>query len=108
MTWKHSLKEPASTPYRQWGVIDRLDSWSQQQAQPDRASLSLQMELDAIRYVYQTGAGTDLRPRQSTHRRGRRGYSSLAFSRPAASPTHSSSHLEYLRPRVTYADGQFR
>lgn len=50
---KHSLKEPASTPYRQWGVIDRLDSWSQQQAQPDRASLSLQMELDAIRYVYQ-------------------------------------------------------
>ncbi|VTN11061.1 Uncharacterised protein [Raoultella terrigena] len=40
-------------PYRHWGVIDRLDSWAQQQAQPDRASLSLQMELDAIRYVYQ-------------------------------------------------------
>ena len=50
---KNGLKDHTPAPYKHWGVIDRLDSWAQQQTQPDRASLSLQMELDAIRYVYQ-------------------------------------------------------
>lgn len=84
---KHSLKEPASTPYRQWGVIDRLDSWSQQQAQPDRASLSLQMELDATinwRRNRPSPASVNASPRPTR-------LSSLAFSRPAASPTRSSA-----------------
>ncbi|ELY3084642.1 MurR/RpiR family transcriptional regulator [Klebsiella aerogenes] len=101
---KHSLKEPASTPYRQWRVIDRLDSWSQQQAQPDRASLSLQMELDAIRYVYQL-AQEPIFARVSQRIAEADAVIIIGIQSTRGIANTFFSHLEYLRPRVTYADG---
>ena len=101
---KNSLKDRAPVPYRHWGVIDRLDSWAQQQAQPDRASLSLQMELDAIRYVYQLAQEeTFARISERIARADAVIVIGIQSTRGLANAFFS--HLEYLRPRVTYADG---
>lgn len=101
---KNSLKDRAPVPYRHWGVIDRLDSWAQQQAQPDRASLSLQMELDAIRYVYQLAQEeTFARISERIARADAVIVIGIQSTRGLANTFFS--HLEYLRPRVTYADG---
>ena len=91
-------------PYRHCGVIVRLDSWAQQQAQPDRASLSLQMELDAIRYVYQLAQEeTFARISERIARADAVIVIGIQSTRGLANAFFS--HLEYLRPRVTYADG---
>ena len=101
---KNGLKDHTPAPYKHWGVIDRLDSWAQQQTQPDRASLSLQMELDAIRYVYQL-AQEETFARVSTRIAQADTVSVLGIQSTRGIANSFFSHLEYLRPRVTYADG---
>ncbi|MCS2163103.1 MurR/RpiR family transcriptional regulator [Scandinavium sp. H11S7] len=101
---KNSLKAHSSSPYRHWGVTDRLDSWAQQQHQPDRESLSLQMELDAIRYVYQLASQeTFVRISQRIAHADAIIVVGIQSTRGIANTFFS--HLEYLRPRVIYADG---
>ncbi|XXD08509.1 MurR/RpiR family transcriptional regulator [Klebsiella sp. R445] len=101
---KHSLKDLPPVPYKHWGVIDRLDSWEQQQTQPNRASLSLQMELDAIRYVYQL-AQEAIFARVSERLANADAVIVLGIQSTRGLANSFFSHLEYLRPRVTYADG---
>ncbi|MBB1199769.1 MurR/RpiR family transcriptional regulator [Enterobacteriaceae bacterium 89] len=101
---KNSFKETASSPYRHWGVTDRLDSWAQLQRQPDRESLSLQMELEAIRYVYQL-AQQDVFARISQRIAQADVVVVVGIQSTRGIATTFFSHLEYLRPRVVYADG---
>ena len=101
---KNSLKDHAAVPYKPWGVIDRLDSWEQQQAQPDRIDQSLQMELEAIRYVYQL-AQEEVFARVSQRIAEADTVIVIGIQSTRGIANTFFSHLEYLRPRVTYADG---
>ncbi len=101
---KNILRDVQNTPYKHWGVIDRLDSWEQQQALPDRAHQSLQMELDAIRYVYQV-AQSDAFANISQQIANADAVIILGIQSTRGIANTFFSHLEYLRPRVTYADG---
>lgn len=83
---------------------ERLDSWQQQRPLSDRLQHSLSLEVDAITHVYQL-AQTDVFKQivhQLTHAeavfvlgiQSTRGIANAFFS-----------HLEYLRPRVSYSEG---
>lgn len=101
---KASLRELPAIPYQPWGMNERLDFWHQQQSLPDRAQQSLLLEIDAITYVYQLAQSeTFLRiARQLAHAeavyilgiQSTRGIANAFFS-----------HLEYLRPKVSYSEG---
>lgn len=91
-------------PYQPWGMNERLDSWQQQRPLSDRLQHSLSLEVDAITHVYQL-AQTDVFKQivhQLTHAeavfvlgiQSTRGIANAFFS-----------HLEYLRPRVSYSEG---
>ncbi|WP_368770159.1 MurR/RpiR family transcriptional regulator [Enterobacter cloacae] len=97
---KKSLRDP----YQPWGMNERLDSWQQQRPLSDRLQHSLSLEVDAITHVYQL-AQTDVFKQivhQLTHAeavfvlgiQSTRGIANAFFS-----------HLEYLRPRVSYSEG---
>ncbi|HBC2535892.1 TPA: MurR/RpiR family transcriptional regulator [Enterobacter cloacae] len=97
---KKSLRDP----YQPWGMNERLDSWQQQRPLSDRLQQSLSLEVDAITHVYQL-AQTDVFKQivhQLTHAeavfvlgiQSTRGIANAFFS-----------HLEYLRPRVSYSEG---
>lgn len=101
---KNSLKSASSAPYRHWGVVERLDSWTQQQSQPDRLSQSLQMELEAIQYVYRL-AQTETFARISQRIADADAVIVLGVQSTRGIANTFFSHLEYLRPRVIYADG---
>ena len=101
---KSSLRDVTNTLYKNWGVTDRLDSWEQQQARPDRDDQSLQLELDAIRHVYQLAKGdTFSAVSQKIVEADTVIVVGIQSTRGVANTFFS--HLEYLRPRVTYADG---
>jgi DNA-binding MurR/RpiR family transcriptional regulator len=82
---------------------DRLDSW-QQRPLSDRVQHSLSLEVDAITQVYQLAQSETFK--QVVHRlthadavfvlgiQSTRGIANAFFS-----------HLEYLRPRVSYSEG---
>ncbi|HGY3717829.1 MurR/RpiR family transcriptional regulator [Citrobacter sp. Res13-Sevr-PEB04-36] len=101
---KASLRELPAMSYQPWGMNERLDSWHQQQRLPDRAQQSLLLEIDAITHVYQLAQSeTFLRiARQLAHAeavyilgiQSTRGIANAFFS-----------HLEYLRPKVSYSEG---
>ncbi|MEG1247160.1 MAG: MurR/RpiR family transcriptional regulator [Citrobacter sp.] len=101
---KTSLRELPAIPYQPWGMNERLDFWHQQQSLPDRAQQSLLLEIDAITHVYQLAQSeTFLRiARQLAHAeavyilgiQSTRGIANAFFS-----------HLEYLRPKVSYSEG---
>lgn len=101
---KNILREVPHTSYKPWGVIDRLDSWEQQKSLPDRASQSLQMELDAIKYVYQL-AQSEVFTRVSQQIASADAVIVLGVQSTRGLAHTFFSHLEYLRPRVSYADG---
>lgn len=101
---KKSLRDLPAVPYQAWGMNERLDAWQQQNHLPRRSQQSLELELDAIQHVYQL-AQSDVFQRvvqQLTHAdavfvlgiQSTRGIANAFFS-----------HLEYLRPRVSYAEG---
>ena len=101
---KNGLKSASAAPYRHWGVVERLDSWAQQQARPDRLSQSLQMELEAIQYVYRL-AQTETFARISQRIADADAVIVLGVQSTRGIANTFFSHLEYLRPRVVYADG---
>ena len=101
---KASLRELPVVPYQPWGMNERLDSWHQQQRLPDRAQQSLLLEIDAITHVYQLAQGETFQriAQQLAHAeavyilgiQSTRGIANAFFS-----------HLEYLRPKVSYSEG---
>ena len=90
-------------PYQPWGMNERLDSWQQQQRLPDRARQSLSLEIDAITHVYQLAQSeTFLRiAQQLAHAEAV--YVLIQSTRGIANAFFS--HLEYLRPKVSYSEG---
>jgi DNA-binding MurR/RpiR family transcriptional regulator len=101
---KNSLRDVPQTPYQPWGMNERLDSWQQQRALSGRVQHSLSLELDAIQQVYQLAQSAAFQRivYQLTHAdavyvlgiQSTRGIANAFFS-----------HLEYLRPRVSYSEG---
>lgn len=97
---KNSLRDP----YQPWGMNERLDSWQQQRPLSDRVQHSLSLEVDAIAHVYQLAESGAFKQvvHQLTHAdavfvlgiQSTRGIANAFFS-----------HLEYLRPRVSYSEG---
>ncbi|MCK7266921.1 MurR/RpiR family transcriptional regulator [Enterobacter cloacae] len=97
---KKSLRDP----YQPWGMNERLDSWQQQRPLSDRLQHSLSLEVDAITHVYQLAQTVVFQQivHQLTHAeavfvlgiQSTRGIANAFFS-----------HLEYLRPRVSYSEG---
>lgn len=101
---KKALRDIPNIPYKHWGVTERLDSWMHQQSLPDRANQSLQLELETIRYVYQL-AQTESFSHISQQLVEADAVIILGIQSMRGIANTFFSHLEYLRPRVTYADG---
>ncbi|MCL2891951.1 MurR/RpiR family transcriptional regulator [Brenneria tiliae] len=101
---KSSLRHRPEVPYKPWGVIDRLDSWQQQPALPERFSQSLQLELAAIAQVYQL-AQSETFARVSRQLAEAEAVFILGIQSTRGIANAFFSHLEYLRPRVSYVDG---
>lgn len=101
---KASLRELPSVPYQPWGMNERLDSWQQQQRLPDRARQSLSLEIDAITHVYQLAQSeTFLRIAQQLAHAEAVYVLGIQSTRGIANAFFS--HLEYLRPKVSYSEG---
>ncbi|QMN53881.1 MurR/RpiR family transcriptional regulator [Citrobacter freundii] len=101
---KASLRELPVVPYQPWGMNERLDSWHQQQSLPDRAHQSLLLEIDAITHVYQLAQGeTFLRIAQQLAHAEAVYILGIQSTRGIANAFFS--HLEYLRPKVSYSEG---
>lgn len=101
---KASLREIPVVPYQPWGMNERLDSWHQQQSLPDRAHQSLLLEIDAITHVYQLAQGeTFLRIAQQLAHAEAVYILGIQSTRGIANAFFS--HLEYLRPKVSYSEG---
>ncbi|EJB8472928.1 MurR/RpiR family transcriptional regulator [Citrobacter freundii] len=101
---KASLRELPVIPYQPWGMNERLDSWHQQQRLPDRAQQSLLLEIDAITHVYQLAQSeTFLRIAQQLAHAEAVYILGIQSTRGIANAFFS--HLEYLRPKVSYSEG---
>lgn len=101
---KSSLREQPQAPYQPWGINERLDSWQQQRGLPDRARQSLALELDAINHVYQLAQGEAFR-RVAGRLASADAVFILGIQSTRGIANAFFSHLEYLRPRVSYAEG---
>lgn len=101
---KASLRELPAIPYLPWGMNERLGSWQQQQRLPDRAQQSLSLEIDAISHVYQLAQSeTFLRIAQQLAHAEAVYILGIQSTRGIANAFFS--HLEYLRPKVSYSEG---
>ena len=101
---KASLRELPVIPYQPWGMNERLDSWHQQQRLPDRAQQSLLLEIDAVTHVYQLAQNeTFLRIAQQLAHAEAVYILGIQSTRGIANAFFS--HLEYLRPKVSYSEG---
>ena len=101
---KASLRELPAMSYQPWGMNERLDSWHQQQRLPDRAQQSLLLEIDAITHVYQLAqSDTFLRIAQQLAHAEAVYILGIQSTRGIANAFFS--HLEYLRPKVSYSEG---
>ena len=101
---KGSLRDQPQAPYQPWGINERLDSWQQQRNLPDRARQSLALELDAITHVYQL-AQSDTFKRVAQRLASAEAVFVLGIQSTRGIANAFFSHLEYLRPRVSYAEG---
>ncbi|YCH29851.1 MurR/RpiR family transcriptional regulator [Erwinia sp. D4-22] len=101
---RQSLRDTPQIIYKPWGVVDRLDSWQQQQQQPDRYHQSLALELDAITQVYQL-AQSEAFNRISQRLAHAEAVFVLGIQSTRGIANAFFSHLEYLRPHVSYVDG---
>lgn len=82
---------------------ERLDSRQQQSPLPNRLQHSLSLEVDAITQVYQLAHTDAFRRGSSACPRGCGFVLGIQSTRGIANAFFS--HLEYLRPRVSYAEG---
>ncbi|WP_275556373.1 MurR/RpiR family transcriptional regulator [Mixta sp. Marseille-Q2659] len=101
---RQSLRDTPQIAYKPWGVIDRLDSWQQQRALPNRYSQSLQLELDAIAQVYQLAQSAAFN-RISQRLAEADAVFVLGIQSTRGIANAFFSHLEYLRPHVSYVEG---
>ncbi|GLR08345.1 RpiR family transcriptional regulator [Mixta theicola] len=101
---RQSLRDTPQITYKPWGVIDRLDSWQQQRHLPDRYRQSLKLELDAITQVYQL-AQSEAFNRISQRLANAEAVFVLGIQSTRGIANAFFSHLEYLRPHVSYVDG---
>ena len=97
---KKSLRDP----YQPWGMNERLDSWQQQRPLPNRLQHALSLEVDAITQVYQL-AQTDAFRQVVHHLAHADAVFVLGIQSTRGIANAFFSHLEYLRPRVSYAEG---
>ncbi|WP_409420648.1 MurR/RpiR family transcriptional regulator [Pseudaeromonas sp. ZJS20] len=104
---KQSLREGSSLPPHPWLVTDRFDAYQHRQAQPAQQTLqqSLNLELDAIRHAYELAQGEAF-ARISRQLVEAEAVFILGIQSTRGIAHAFFSHLEYLRPRVFYADGQ--
>lgn len=104
---KQSLRESSSLPPHPWLVTDRFDAYQHRQAQPTQQKLqqSLNLELDAIRHAYALAQGEAF-SRISRQLVEAEAVFILGIQSTRGIAHAFFSHLEYLRPRVFYADGQ--
>jgi len=101
---RQSLRDTPQIDYKPWGVIDRLDSWQQQKHLPDRYAQSLELELDAITQVYRL-AQSEVFQRISQRLANADAVFVLGIQSTRGIANAFFSHLEYLRPHVSYVDG---
>ena len=97
---KKSLRDP----YQPWGMNERLDSWQQQRPLPNRLQHALSLEVDAITQVYQL-AQTDAFRQVVHHLAHADAVFVLGIQSTRGIANAFFSHLEYLRPRVSYSEG---
>ena len=97
---KKSLRDP----YQPWGMNERLDSWQQQQPLSDRVQHSLSLEIDAITQVYQLAQSEAFRQVVQQLARADAVFV-LGIQSTRGIANAFFSHLEYLRPRVSYSEG---
>lgn len=104
---KRTLREQSSALPQPWGVTDRLGAYRQRRALPEQQKLrqALTLELEAIEYVYQL-AGSDAFASVSRQLALAEAVFVIGIQSTRGIANAFYSHLEYLRPRVYYADGQ--
>ncbi|ARJ42555.1 RpiR family transcriptional regulator [Pantoea alhagi] len=101
---RQSLRDTPQITYKPWGVTDRLDAWQQQKRPPDRYRESLSLELDAITQVYQL-AQSEAFDRVSQRLANAGAVFVLGIQSTRGIANAFFSHLEYLRPHVSYVEG---
>ncbi|MDR3432119.1 MAG: MurR/RpiR family transcriptional regulator [Rouxiella aceris] len=106
--FKQTLRQQASgASYQPWMVTDRLGAYRQRSRQPQQEKFqqALTLELEAITHVYQL-AQSDSFARISRGLAEADAVFILGIQSVRGIANTFYSHLEYLRPKVYFADGQ--
>ncbi|NDL62276.1 MurR/RpiR family transcriptional regulator [Acerihabitans arboris] len=103
---KRGLRQEGGGLYQPWGVTDRLDAYRQFSAQPQREKLrlSLARELAAIEHAYLL-AQSESFANITRHLVEADAVFVVGIQSTRGIANAFFSHLEYLRPRVWFADG---
>ncbi|MBU9847466.1 MurR/RpiR family transcriptional regulator [Rahnella ecdela] len=104
--FKQTLRLQSGSSYQPWVVTDRLGAYRERSKQPQQEKLqdSLALELDAINHVYQL-AQTDSFAQISRRLADAEAVFILGIQSVRGIANNFSSYLEYLRPKVYFADG---
>jgi len=100
------LREQGTALHQPWGVTDRLGAYRRrrEQPQPQKLRQSLTLELEAIEHVYQL-AGGEAFAQVSRQLAQAEAVFVVGIQSTRGIANAFYSHLEYLRPKVYYADG---
>ena len=103
---KRDLRHESGDHYQTWGVTDRLEAYRQRSEQPQQQKLqhSLGLELSAIQHAYQL-AQTDVFANVCRQLASADAVFIVGIQSTRGIANAFFSHLEYLRPRVWFADG---
>ncbi|PVD44322.1 RpiR family transcriptional regulator [Serratia liquefaciens] len=103
---KRTLREQGTALRQPWGVTDRLGAYRRwrEQPQPQKLRQSLTLELEAIEHVYQL-AGGEAFAQVSRQLAQAEAVFVVGIQSTRGIANAFYSHLEYLRPKVYYADG---
>ncbi|WP_413739181.1 MurR/RpiR family transcriptional regulator [Sodalis sp. RH21] len=105
--FKRTLRlQGGSGIYQPWLVTDRLGAYQERRRQPQREKLqqALTLELEAINHVYQLALGETF-ARVSRRLAAADAVFVLGIQSTRGIANAFYSHLEYLRPKVYFADG---
>ncbi len=98
---KQSLRAEASHP---WMQTDRLESFRHRKGGQEALKRSLALEMEAIQHVYSLATTAEF-ARVADHIAGADAIFILGIQSHRGLATSFFSQLEYIRPRVIYADG---
>ncbi|WP_028536952.1 MurR/RpiR family transcriptional regulator [Paludibacterium yongneupense] len=101
--FKHALRGKTET--RPWMITDRLGAFRAQHDAADRSDHSLTLELEAIRHAHAL-AQSPVFARVAKRLAHAEAVFILGIQSTRGIANAFFSHLEYLRPRVFYAEGQ--